>query len=53
MKKRILLILITISTLGVACFDDLDDNIQSSSNSAIGDFIYRGLNYFYLYKSAT
>ena len=53
MKKRILLILITISTLGVACFDDLDDNIQTSSNSAIGDFIYRGLNYFYLYKSAT
>ena len=53
MKKRILLILITISTLGVACFDDLDDTIQTSSNSAIGDFIYRGLNYFYLYKSTT
>ena len=53
MKKRILLVLITISTLSLACFDDLDDTIQTSSNSAIGDFIYRGLNYFYLYKSAT
>ena len=53
MKKRILLILITFSTLAVSCFDDLDDNLQNSSNSSIGDFIYRGLNYFYLYKSVT
>ena len=53
MKKRILLILITFSTLAVSCFDDLDDNIQNSSNSSIGDFIYRGLNYFYLYKSVS
>jgi len=53
MKKRILLILITFSTLAVSCFNDLDDNIQNSSNSSIGDFIYRGLNYFYLYKSVS
>ena len=53
MKKKIFLLLIAISTLFVSCFEDLDDNIQPSSNLDIGNFIYRGLNYFYLYKADT
>ena len=53
MKKKILLLLITISTLFVSCFEDLDDNIQSASDLDIENFIYRGLNYFYLYKADT
>lgn len=45
--------LITISTLFVSCFEDLDDNIQTASDLDIENFIYRGLNYFYLYKADT
>ena len=53
MKKKILLLLIAIATLFVSCFDDLDDTIQPASDLDIGNFIYRGLNYFYLYKADT
>ncbi len=53
MKKKFLLLLIAISTVFVSCFDDLDDNIQPASDLDIGNFIYRGLNYFYLYKADT
>ena len=53
MKKKILLVLIAIATLFVSCFDDLDDTIQPASDLDIGNFIYRGLNYFYLYKADT
>ena len=53
MKKKILLLLIAIATLFVSCFEDLDDTIQPASDLDIGNFIYRGLNYFYLYKADT
>lgn len=53
MKNKFLLLLIAFSTLFVSCFDDLDDNIQPASDLDIGNFIYRGLNYFYLYKADT
>jgi C-terminal processing protease CtpA/Prc len=53
MKKKIFLLLIAISTLFVSCFEDLDDTIQPASDLDIGNFIYRGLNYFYLYKADT
>ena len=53
MKKKILLLLIAIATLFVSCFEDLDDTIQPTSDLDIGNFIYRGLNYFYLYKADT
>lgn len=53
MRKKILLLLITISTIFVSCFEDLDDNIQTASDLDIENFIYRGLNYFYLYKADT
>jgi carboxyl-terminal processing protease len=53
MKKKIFLLLIAVATLFVSCFDDLDDNIQPATNLDIGNFIYRGLNYFYVYKADT
>ena len=53
MKKKIFLLLIVISSVFVSCFEDLDDNIQYASTQDIQNFIYRGLNYFYLYKADT
>ncbi len=53
MKKKIFLLLIAVATLFISCFDDLDDNIQPATNIDIGNFIYRGLNYFYVYKADT
>ncbi|NND62570.1 MAG: peptidase S41 [Flavobacteriaceae bacterium] len=51
MKKTLLLLGLVISTLLVSCFEDLDDNIQVASTESINDFIWRGLNFFYLYKT--
>jgi len=53
MKKKILLLLIAVSTLFTSCFEDLDDNIQEASTLDVQNFIYRGLNFFYLYKADT
>ncbi|OAB78182.1 S41 family peptidase [Cochleicola gelatinilyticus] len=53
MKKNLLLSLIALSTLLSSCFEDLDDNIQFADTIDIQDFIYRGLNYYYLYKADT
>ena len=35
------------------CFEDFDDTINPASDLEIQNFIYRGLNYFYLYKADT
>ncbi|MDO7170624.1 S41 family peptidase [Mariniflexile sp. AS56] len=43
-----LLLLITISFLTTSCFKD-DDDTQISGNS-INDFVWKGMNTFYLYK---
>ena len=53
MKKKILLLFIVITPLFTSCFEDNDDNIQTSSELDIKNFIYRGLNFFYLYKADT
>ena len=53
MKKTFLLLAIAVSTLFVSCFEDNDDNTQLSSAVEIQDFIWRGLNFFYLYKGDT
>ncbi len=50
MKKKILLLLIIVSSLFASCFKDKDDSIQIVSELDIKNFIYRGLNFFYLYK---
>lgn len=33
-----------------ACFDDNDDVINPSSTTEIGDFVWKGMNSYYLYK---
>ncbi|WP_347374667.1 S41 family peptidase [Aequorivita sp. Q41] len=53
MKRKIFIPFLAISMLFGSCFEDLDDNIQQASNIDIQNFIYRGLNYYYLYKADT
>ena len=38
---------------GRTSFEDFDDTINPASSLEIQNFIYRGLNYFYLYKADT
>ena len=51
MKKRIFIPILAISLLFVSCFEDMDDNFKPASTIDIQNFIYRGLNYYYLYKA--
>ncbi|MCW5519695.1 peptidase S41 [Aureitalea sp. L0-47] len=53
MKKKSILLLLVIATLLTSCFKDNDDELQQASTFEIQDFIYRGLNFFYLYKADT
>ncbi|MGB1246622.1 MAG: peptidase S41, partial [Flavobacteriaceae bacterium] len=44
-------LMLSLSTLVMtSCFEDLDDVDRPASTLQINDFIWRGLNYFYLYK---
>lgn len=52
-KKSLILLFIALSTVFISCFEDQDDNITIASTSEINDFIWRGLNFFYLYKAET
>lgn len=51
MKKKILLLLLSTAVLCTSCFKDKDDSIQIASTLDIQNFIYLGLNFFYLYKA--
>ena len=53
MKKKLFLLLLITSSLVIGCFEDNDDTIVAASASEINDFIYRGLNFFYLFKADT
>jgi C-terminal processing protease CtpA/Prc len=53
MKKSLYIPLLAILFVFPGCFEDLDDTISPASNIDIQDFIYRGLNFFYLYKADT
>lgn len=53
MRKKSILLLLAIATLLTSCFKDNDDEIQIASTLDIQNFIYRGLNFFYLYKADT
>ncbi len=33
------------------CHEDIDDNIDTASDAEISDFVWKGMNVFYLYKS--
>ena len=52
MKNKIthLFLLVFSVSLLTSCFEDQDDNINPASVDDIKDFIYRGLDIFYLYK---
>ncbi|MBD0824353.1 S41 family peptidase [Aestuariibaculum marinum] len=45
---KILTLLCLVSILNISCFEDNDDN-QIAAN-AISDFVWKGMNVFYLYK---
>ncbi len=53
MKRKIFIPFLMVSVLFVSCFEDADDNFQPAETIDIQNFIYRGLNYFYLYKADT
>ena len=44
-------LLLLVGSLFVGCFDDKDDVPQVSGTLEINDFIWKGMNTFYLYKS--
>lgn len=48
MKKIILLFL--VASLFITCSDDIDDNLRPVAALELSDFIYRGLNFWSLYK---
>ena len=47
-SKSLLLLLIVIAFVNVSCFEDNDDK-QITGNS-INDFVWKGMNFIYLYK---
>ena len=51
--KRFYISLLTALLVFTGCFEDFDDSINPASDLEIQNFIYRGLNYFYLYKADT
>ncbi|MFT6689317.1 MAG: carboxyl-terminal processing protease [Saprospiraceae bacterium] len=53
MKKKSVLFILLVAILFTSCFKDNDDEIQTASVLDIQNFIYRGLNFFYLYKADT
>lgn len=50
MKIKKYLLVLLIPFLFASCFKDIDDTIAPASALDIQNFIYRGLNFFYLYK---
>jgi carboxyl-terminal processing protease len=53
MKKKLFLSLFALSIVCTSCFKDKNDTIQTATVEDIQSFIYRGLNFFYLYKADT
>jgi C-terminal processing protease CtpA/Prc len=51
MRIKSILLLFCCSLLLSSCFKDNDDELQPVSALEIQNFIYRGLNFFYLYKA--
>lgn len=49
--RKIFLVALLTGTLFISCFKDMDDEVGYASTLDVQNFIYRGLNHFYLYKS--
>lgn len=45
---KALILLLSVTFLTTSCFEDNDDNLVSASE--INDFVWKGMNVFYLYK---
>lgn len=50
LMKNITLLSLLLLVFLSSCDDDLDDNLRPASSTEISDFVYRGLNYWSLYK---
>ena len=48
--KSLLILLLSVLTFS-SCSTDIDDEIRVSSTTEISDFVYRGLNFWSLYKA--
>ena len=53
MKIKYFATVLLSSVLFFSCFEDLDDNLKTATTLDIQNFVYRGLNYYYLYKEDT
>lgn len=51
MKKKLILLVLICAFVTTSCFEDTDDNPRTATTLEIQNFIYRGLNFFYLYKA--
>ncbi|WGK64183.1 S41 family peptidase [Croceiramulus getboli] len=49
-KSQILILTLLPALLFVSCFEDNDDSFPPFSELNINEFVYRGLNFWYLYK---
>jgi len=47
-KHKALFLVIIVSFLSVSCFEDSDDN--QIADRSINDFVWKGMNFYYLYK---
>ena len=50
-KYRFPIVFLFICALFTSCFEDMDDVVGDASSHEIKDFIWKGLNHFYLYKA--
>jgi len=48
--KFTILIILVYGFLAAGCFDDNDDVILPATKTEIGDFVWKGMNSYYLYK---
>ncbi len=53
MKKYIFIPILLLLLTFTSCFNDADDEERIASTAEINDFIYRGLNFFYVFKADT
>ncbi|TCK68942.1 peptidase S41-like protein [Winogradskyella wandonensis] len=50
-KIKLFLLTITVALFATSCFEDQDDNAITASE--INDFVWKGMNVFYVYKDET
>lgn len=53
MKLKYFATVLLCSSLFVSCFKDMDDTLEIATTLDLQNFVYRGLNYYYLYKEDT